>query len=398
VHLHGGGFYGGSGNSPGFDGEEMARFGRCVVITVNHRLGAFGYLNLADQGPEFAASGQAGMLDIVAALGWVRENAASFGGDPGRVLVYGQSGGGAKTSILLAMPAAKGLFHRAGVMSGAALKVARAEAAQQAAAAFMAQLGLARGDVRRLQALPYETLLTAQANLEAADRARGEAPRAFSPSIGPAIPRDPFDPDAPAISAEIPMIVSNVLDERAYRMTNFDLDEAGLRRFIARRVGDARADAVLAMYRSEDPKASPFELQARFDTDETFRKSGLIMTERKAAQGAAPVWSYLWAQPTPQYSGRFGVPHGADVGPSLHDVRGGLNGNDPDTLKLADQLASCWVSFAATGDPNNAITPRWPAYRAPERATMVFGPGQAHVVNDPRGEFRRFWEHEPPRG
>ena len=396
FHIHGGGYYGGSGNSPGFDGEEMARFGNCVVITVNHRLGAFGYLNLANLHPRFANSGAAGMLDLVAALAWVKENVAGFGGDPGRILAYGQSGGGSKTSVLLSMPSAKGLFHRAGVMSGAALRMTEAQDAQKGAATFMAQLGLKASDLDKLQNLPFETLLAAQATMEAADRAKGEAPRSFSPSLCAAIPRHPFDPDAPAVSADVPMIVSNVLDERAYRMQNFDLNEAGLRAFIAKRVGEARADSVLAMYRGDDPKATPFVLQARFDTDEVFRKNSLIMTARKAAQGAAPVWSYLWRQPTAAFNGRYGVPHGADVGPSLHDVRGGLNGPTPENLKLADQLSQAWVNFAATGDPNNKLLPHWPAYKVPERATKVFGP-QTRVENDPRGAFRQFWEKEPPK-
>lgn len=400
VHLHGGGFYGGSGNSPGFDGEELARFGDCVVVTVNHRLGAFGYLNLAQSGPEFATSGASGMLDIVAALRWVRENAAAFGGDPGRVLVFGQSGGGAKTSVLMAMPSAKGLFHRAGIMSGSALRVATAEQAQAGTAAYLKILGLGAGDVRKLQALPFETLLAAQATMEAADRARGEAPRSFSPSLdAAALPRHPFDPDAPAVSADVPLIVSTVLDERSYRMVNFDLDEAGLRAFIAKRVGADRAGDVLAMYRREEPNATPFVLQARFETDEVFRKPALILAARKSAQmqaGGAPVWMYYWRQPTPAFSGRYGTPHGSDVGPSLHDTRGGLNGSDPSTLALADQLASAWVSLAATGDPNNARLPKWPTYAVPERATMTFGP-RAEVVADPRAEARRFWEAEAPR-
>ncbi|MBI1200581.1 MAG: carboxylesterase family protein [Phenylobacterium sp.] len=400
VHLHGGGFYGGSGNSPGFDGEELARFGDCVVVTVNHRLGAFGYLNLAQSGPEFATSGASGMLDIVAALRWVRENAAAFGGDPGRVLVFGQSGGGAKTSVLMAMPSAKGLFHRAGIMSGSALRVATAEQAQAGTAAYLKILGLGAGDVRKLQALPFETLLAAQATMEAADRARGEAPRSFSPSLdATALPRHPFDPDAPAVSADVPLIVSTVLDERSYRMVNFDLDEAGLRAFIAKRVGADRAGDVLAMYRREEPNATPFVLQARFETDEVFRKPALILAARKSAQmqaGGAPVWMYYWRQPTPAFSGRYGTPHGSDVGPSLHDTRGGLNGSDPSTLALADQLASAWVSLAATGDPNNPRLPKWPAYAVPERATMTFGP-RAELVNDPRSEARRFWEAEAPR-
>jgi len=398
VHIHGGGFYGGSGNSPGFDGEDLARFGDCVVITINHRLGAFGYLNLADAGPDFARSGTVGMMDIAAALAWVKENVAGFGGDPNRVLVFGQSGGGAKTSILMSMPSAKGLFHRAGVMSGSALRIATAEQAQAGAAGFLKQLGLTKADTKKLQALPYETLLAAQATMEAADRAKGEAPRSFSPSIdGMVLPSHPFDPAAPAISADVPMIVSTVIDERAYRMGNFNLDEAGLRAFIARRVGEARADEVLALYRQDDPKATPFVLQARFDTDETFRKGALVQAERKAAQGAAPVWSYYWTHASPAYSGRYGAPHGSDVGPSLHDVRGGLNETGPDSIRLADQLASAWVALAATGDPNNPRLPKWPAYKVPERATLVFG-DETRVESDPRAAFRRFWEKEPPRG
>ena len=234
--------------------------------------------------------------------------------------------------------------------------------------------------------------------MEAAARAKGEAPRSFGPSIdGVAIPISPFDGAAPAISSNVPMIVSNVIDERAYRMADFDLDEVGLRAFIARRVGETRADAVLAMYRRADPAATPFVLQARFDTDELFRKPSIIETELKAAQGAAPVWSYLYREPSPAYGGRYGVPHGSDVGPSLHDARGGLNETGPESLRLADEMASFWVAFAATGDPNNPRIPHWPAYRAPERATMVFG-HETRVEDDPRGAFREFWAKEPPAG
>jgi len=400
VHLHGGGFYGGSGNSPGYDGEALARFGDCVVITLNHRLGAFGYLNLSALGPRFVHSGAAGMMDIVQALRWVRANAEAFGGDPGRVLVFGQSGGGAKTSVLMAMPSAHGLFHRAGVMSGATLRLPTAEQAGASTDALLAALGIGKGDIGKLQSLSFEALLTGQAALEAAARAKGEAPRSFQPSIdGDAIPGNPFDPAAPAISADVPMIISNVIDERAYRMADFDLNEAGLRAFIAKRVGEDRADKVLAMYRQADPSATPFVLQARFDTDETFRKPSIIETELKSAEsaaGGAPVWSYLYREPSPAYSGRYGTPHGSDVGPSLHDVRGGLNETGPESLRLADEMASFWVAFAATGDPNNPRIPHWPAYRVPERATMVFD-HVTHVENDPRGAFREFWAKEPAR-
>jgi para-nitrobenzyl esterase len=396
VHLHGGGFYGGSGNSAGYDGEALARFGNCVVITINHRLGAFGFLNLTEAGSHYAHSGTVGMMDVVAALHWVKENVAGFGGDPSRVLVFGQSGGGAKTSTLMSMPSAKGLFHRAGVMSGAMIKLATAEQAQIQTHALLKQLGLTVKQADQLQVLPFTTILAAQATLEAGDRAKGEAPRSFSPSIdGDVLPINPFDPGAPAISSDIPMIVSTALDERAYRKVNFDLDEAGLRKFIAARVGDGRADDVLAMYRKDDAKATPFVLQARFDSDESFRKSAYLMADRKAIQGAAPIWSYLYAMPAPAFGGRYGTPHGSDVGPSLHNVIGGLTGTTPTFQRLADQLASAWVSFAATGDPNNARLPAWPAYKVPERDVMVFGE-KSRVERDPRGQFREFWTKEPP--
>jgi para-nitrobenzyl esterase len=397
FHIHGGGFYGGSGNSPGYDGEALARFGECVVITVNHRLGAFGYLNLSGEGAQFARSGAVGMMDIVQALQWVRDNVAAFGGDPSRILVFGQSGGGAKTSILMAMPSAQGLYHRAGVMSGATLRLAELEAAQKNTAQLLSILNIPAGRAAKLQGLSFETILAAQATMEAGDRARGEAPRSFSPTIdGAAIVGNPFDPVAPSISADIPMIVSNVLDERAYRKNNFELDEPGLRAFIAHRVGEDRATAVLKMYRDEDPVATPFILQARFETDEVFRKPSLIQTERKAALNKAPVWSYLWRVPGPAYGGRYGTPHGSDVGPSLHDVRGALNGTSAESVHLADQIASAWVSFAATGNPNNAKTPRWPPYSLPARATLVFD-HETRAESDPRAQFRQFWEKEPPQ-
>ena len=394
VHLHGGGFYAGSGNSPQFDGEMLARFGDAVVVTLNHRLGAFGYLDLSELGGErYAQSGAVGMLDIVAALAWIRENIASFGGDPSRVLVFGQSGGGLKTSVLMAMPSARGLFHRAGVMSGSGLRAATPAQSAVAARSFTGALGLTKDTLQRLHTLPFHALLAVQVSMENADRAKGEAPRAFSPVLdGTAIPRHPFDPDAPDISADVPMIVSTVLDERAYRQVNFDLDDEGLQKYAASQVG-ADAARVVAMYRAEDPAATPYVLQARIDTDMTFRRSAHAQAERKAAQGRAPVYTYLWKVPSPAYGGRYGAPHGTDIGPSLHDIRHGLNGPSVESARLADQLASAWVSFAATGNPNNARTPNWPAFTTAQRATLVFegSSNDTRAQNDPRQAFRLQW-------
>lgn len=391
VVLHGGGFYAGSGNSSGMDGEQMARFGKAVVIAVNHRLGAFGFMHLGEAaGEAFAGSGAAGMVDIVAALRWIHANVAQFGGDPGRVLVYGQSGGGAKTSVLLAMPGAKGLFHRAGVMSGSALRVLTPEVAAQRTAALMKALQIGPRDVRKLQDVPFLTLLEAQAQLEASARARGEAPGSFAPVLdGTAIPRHPFDPDAPAISADVPMIVSTALDERAYRMTDFAMTEAGLLDFARQRAGD-RAAEVVKMYRAEDAKSPPFLIAARIDSDLWFRKGAFAMAERKAKQGAAPIWTYLWTWPSPAYGGRFGAVHGIDVEPSLYSVRGGLNGPNAGSVRMATRIASSWANFAAKGDPATDKLPAWAPYTQAKRTTMILAEN-SRAENDPRAEFRTLW-------
>ncbi len=391
VRFHGGGFYGGSSNSPGMDGEMLARFGDCVVVTVNHRLSAFGYLYLGDDG-EFGDSGAVGMLDLVAALAWVQRNAAAFGGDAGRVLIFGQSGGGAKVSHLLAMPAAAGLFHRAGIMSGARLVATQRERAGESADRLLSQLGLERGDIRKLQALPWSTILAAQAEVEADDRARGEAPRSFSPVLGEAIPRHPFAPDAPEFAKQIPLIVSSTLDERTYRERQFDMTWAELRANVAK-ISGADPDEVVAKYRDDDPDASPFIVNARIVTDRGFRRGARVLASRKAAQseaGGAPVWAYLWAAPSPAFGGRYGATHAADNSYAMHDVRMALSGPQQENLRLADELASAWVSLAANGDPNNARTPHWPAYDQRARNTLVFG-HPSRVVSDPRRDFVDLW-------
>ena len=391
VVLHGGGFYGGSGNAIGMDGEAMARFSDCVVISVTHRLGALGFLHLpAFGGERFDSSGTVGMQDIVAALRWVKENVAAFGGDPSRVLVYGQSGGGAKTSTLMAMPSGKGLFQRAGVMSGSALRMMSEETAIANAERLVGALGIAKGDVRALQSVPWTKLLETQATLEAAARAKGEAPSSFAPVVdGTILPRHPFLPDAPAVSRDVPLIVSTVLDERSYRMTDFTMTEEQLLAFARERAGD-RADEVLALYREEDPDEKPFLLAARMDSDIWFRKGAFAQAELKARQNGGKVWSYLWTWPSPAYGGRFGAVHGIDVAPSLHSVRGALNGPSAESVAMADRIAGSWAAFAATGDPNSDYLPDWPAYDTTSRATMILS-DEPKVVNDPRAQFREIW-------
>ncbi|KCZ54779.1 hypothetical protein HY29_13350 [Hyphomonas beringensis] len=392
VVLHGGGFYAGSGNSFGMDGEAMARFADSVVISVNHRLGAFGFTYLGQLGGErYAGSGSVGMQDIVAALKWVKENVAQFGGDPNRVLVYGQSGGGAKTSTLLAMPSAKGLFHRAGVMSGSMLTAGSPERATENTVRLMKALDIPTSDVERLQAVPFTTLLEAQTKLELADRAKGEAPRAFGPIVDDvAIPRHPWSPDAPPQAHDVPMIISTALDERTYRMSNYDLSEEGLLKFIRKRAGD-KAEEVLALYRAEDADSTPFIIQARVDTDLGFRKAAFRQAELKARAGGAPVWAYLWTWPSPAFDGRYGAVHGIDVGLSLYSIRGGLTGAQADSKLMAERISSAWAAFAATGDPNNEALPQWDAYEPTKRSTMIFDMDTRQAY-DPRAEIREMWQ------
>ena len=390
--IHGGGYYGGSGNSFGMDGDAMVRFSGCVVVSVNHRLGAMGFAHLkAFGGSDFATSGSVGMQDIVAALAWMKDNIAEFGGDPNRTLVYGQSGGGAKTSTLLAMPSGKGLFQRAGVMSGSALAVQTEEQALKTADLYMQQLGLTKGEVHKLRDLPLTTLVAAQAGMEAAMRARGEAPVTFGPVVdGIAIPEQTWTPGAPDISKDIPMVISTALDERTYRMGNFDMTDAELLEFVKARQPE-KAEAAIALYKEEDPEATPFVLAARIDTDLGFRKSAFTMAERKASQGSAPCWTYLWKWPAVAYGGRYGAVHGIDVGLSLHSVRGGLTGASAESVLMADRIAGTWAAVAATGDPNREYTPDWPSYTSDKRATMIFDT-EMKVENDPRAEIRAFWE------
>ena len=273
------------------------------------------------------------------------------------------------------------------------LEAGRPATAAKTAERLLSELGLKTSEVRKLQQLPFTRILEAQAKLEAGDRAKGEAPRSFGPVVdGVAIPRDPFAPDAPPTAKAVPMIISTALDERSYRMIDFDLDDAGLFAYAEKRAGD-QAQAAIDLYKAEDPEASPYLLKARMDTDLSFRANAFKQAERKAAQsaaGGAPVWTYLWTWPSPAYGGRYGAVHGIDVGLSLNSVRGGLTGASASSQRMADRISSAWASLAATGDPNNERLPDWPAYTADKRATMIFH-NEMGVENDPRAEIREFW-------
>lgn len=389
VHLHGGGWYGGTGNSPQFDGQMVAETGEALFISINHRIGSFGFLDLEAFGdPRFAGSGSNGMADVVAALDWIRENIAAFGGDPDRVLVFGQSGGGAKTSTLLAMPSAQGLFHRAGIMSGSALRLGNPDETTAMAERFLALLGIAPDALERLQELPFQTLLSAQIELEMEDRRKGEAPRAFLPVVreGARIPLHPLEA-AQAGKVRVPVIIGTVLDERSYRRVDFDMSEAELHAQFAAQMGPQSEDT-LQLYRAEDAGAAPYLMAARLDTDLTFRLAAWIMSDA-LAQAGTPTWAYLWAKPSRAFGGQFGATHGVDLGPSLGDIRLGLNGPAQDWAQSAAVMSALWRGFAARGAPLHDTVP-WPAFTAAQRQTLVVGAdGSFGVQSDPRGAIRR---------
>ena len=393
VSFHGGGFATGSGNAPGYDGAQLARFGDVVVVTVNHRLASFGYLHLADLGapPEFAEAGVSGIMDLVASLQWVRDNIERFGGDPGKVMIFGQSGGGAKTTAVLAMPSAKGLFRCAAVQSGSALRLSTREMATKRAEALLRKLGIGKNNFADLQKISWQQILDAQHSVGMG------GPGGLSPVVeGYVLPHHPFDPVAPPESAEVPLIVSTTLEDAALGLTNFDLDDAGLKAVLNQRFKD-KADQIHALYRqsSWNSKKSPFLVQAQIFTDSGFRRSAITQAERKAAPGKAPAYMYLWAYECPAFGGKFGAVHGTDVSASLYGYQNSIGGGgSPQQRALWAKFASAWVAFAKSGDPNNSKIPKWPVYDATARATMVFD-NDSRVENDPRNEIRKFWEQMP---
>jgi para-nitrobenzyl esterase len=388
VWLHGGGFAYGSGAWPMYDGGNLAKKGDVVVVTLNHRLNAFGYLELADVfGAKYAKSGNAGMLDIVMALEWVRDNAQAFGGDPGNVTIFGESGGGAKVSMLMAMPAARGLFHRAIIESGPGVKGTPRNAATTDAKDILAELKVA--DATALQNMPAAQIVKAAFPI-AAKRGQDEI-RFLSPVVdGAVLPADPFDPAAPAVSADVPLMIGTNKDE----MTLFVAGEPWFGKLTDEQLAtQAKArpknEALLAALRKTYPDYSPSYLMAQMVG--SFMLDGSItIADRKSAQARAPVYMYRLMWETPVGNAVFKSPHTLEIPLVFDNVERArpLLGPGPDPQKLADQMSSAWLAFARTGNPNNAAIPQWPAYTTGRRATMEFDL-TSRVTDDPVQAIRQ---------
>lgn len=396
--IHGGGFAQESGSWPWIDGEALARRGDVVVVTINHRLNVFGYLHLGDIGGEkYAVSGNAGMLDLVAGLEWVRDNITGFGGDPGNVLIFGESGGGAKTCTLLAMPAAKGLFHRAAIQSGAWLRGTPREDANETARTVLQELGISASNIDEIQRVPVQKLLAVKTGaLGPLPPRRGALRLGFSPVVdGRILPSHPFDPVASPISAEIPLLVGctqyestlfYVADESV-----FSLDEATMRKRVAEMIDEPMASRAIDTYRKAHPEATPSDLFLLLTSDRLARMDAIRLAERKHAQGRAPVYMYLFTWESPALGGKLRSPHTVEI-PFVFDNTEipSVMTQGPTAKALAAKTSEAWIAFARSGDPNHAGLPRWPEYTSTARATMVLD-NDCRVVNDPGSEARKLW-------
>ncbi|HXU08016.1 MAG TPA: carboxylesterase family protein, partial [Blastocatellia bacterium] len=380
----------GTGGSIGYDGAALALHQDVVVVSVNHRLNALGYLFLGDVGGEgFESSANIGQLDLVAALQWVRENISAFGGDPAKVLIFGQSGGGGKVSTMLGMPSAKGLFNRAIIESGASLRGSSRDAATKTAETLLKELGLSKGQGRELQNIPLDRLM------DAGNKAR------FGPVVdGKVLPENPFDPVATPISADVPVIVGYTRTERTvYEIDtpNFGkLDEPGLLEAMKKLLGSSAED-VMRNYRKRYPKATPYELSTNISGD-AGAMSSIRLAERRAALGKAPTYLYVFAWETPVMGLRS--PHTLEIPfvfnhiDTCESMVGPVNAN---MRKLEAASAGAWAGIAKTGNPNHKALPNWPAYSASNRAVMIFD-APCRVEIDPTSEVRQIMEKQGSSG
>ena len=392
VYIHGGGYTGGSADTDLYDGTTLCVRGDVVVITINHRLGALGFLYLGDLDPAYADSGNAGMLDLIMALTWIRDNAAHFGGDPSCVTLFGQSGGGAKCATLMAMPRARGLFHRVMTMSGQQLTGRTLPHAEASARQVMASLGVSPGHVADLASVPVARLVAA---------ARGTA---FAPVVDArSLPRDPFAPDASPLSRDIPMILGNTHDETTYLIGNADPSlfhltwealGAELDRHVRPFLGDLKADQIVAWYRREHPEYSPSEV---FFAASTAARSwkGMVLESASRARQGGPTWVYEFDWKSPVRAGLLKAPHTLDIpfffdtldkAPSMvgAPVAAGAS-------RLAQVMADTLIAFARTGNPNHPSLPPWPQFTLGHRTTLLWD-DPVRVADDPRGDERRLFE------
>lgn len=398
FYIHGGAYSGGSGSSPLYDGVNLCKRGNVVVVSINHRLNAFGYLYLARfGGVEFADSGNAGQLDIILALQWVKENIAEFGGDPNRVMVFGQSGGGAKIATMMAMPAARGLFHRAATMSGQQVTACGALNGTLRAKAILDALKLKPEHTQEIRTMPFQKIVDV---LNTKDPVLPFGGVNFAPALDEKnLLRHPFYPDAPAQSSSIPMIIGNTHDEtRAFLggdESNFTVTWEQLpEKLIPNMRVDIQPEIVIEKYRQLYPKLSASDLLFKITTASRSWRGAIIEAEERAKSGfSAYAYQLDWA--SPREGGKFGAPHASDIQLVFDNIKKpGATAIGPEAQPMADTMSETFIQFARTGNPNNKKIPTWKPYTMAKRETMVFDI-PPHLENDPRGEERKIFMKVP---
>jgi para-nitrobenzyl esterase len=377
LWLHGGGFTSGNGSYSIYNGANMARKHDVVMLSINHRLNSFGFLYLPEiGGAKFANASNVGILDVVAALQWVHDNIANFGGDPNNVTIFGQSGGAGKVSTLLAMPAAKGLFHKAIIQSGANLAgIPKADATKNAQT-LMSKLNVKT--VEQLQQVPMNTLMdtTLAENLT------------WGPVVdGKTLPGGPFDPLAPDFASNIPVLIGTTEYEITFfPTTKFDpLNDTELRTAIrqtTRAASDADVESLLAVYKKGRPNLSNLDYNLVVASD-NFRTRVITEMERKAAQ-QAPVYAYYFTWKSPVREGQLKSFHTLEI-PFVTanvDEAKSMTGTGQDRYALQDRMSTAWAAFARTGNPNHKGLPNWSSFDTTTRMTMVFD-NVCSLINDP---------------
>ena len=434
FYSHGGGFTVGSGGAPYQDASSLARAWDVVVVATNHRLGLMGFLYLGELGGEaYATSGNQGLLDICDGLKWVHDNIANFGGDPDNVMIFGESGGGAKTSCLYAMPSAEPFFNKASIESGPGIRMSPRDMAAETTMMVLKQLGLKKNEWRKLLEIPSEKLLAVQVDLGKQPNngpltmsggrrgiGGGGRPGGFGPVVdGTILPHHPFDPEAPVMSKGKPLIVGYNRDEtifffmESHNTDVFNLTETTLKGRLQKEFG-SNAEAVLGTYRKSRPDATPTDLYIAISTARMIGFGSITIAERKFAQHGAPVYAYVFTYESqrivPGTQHRVGAAHALEIAYKFDLIRptekpSGADSHQtatrtmmdtgPDSMRTAENMSQMWSTFAKTGKPGAKGQPDWPAYDTNRRATMLIN-AECKVVDDPFVLEREFWEQLEP--
>jgi para-nitrobenzyl esterase len=395
--IHGGAFFSGSSYEHlSNDGENLSRKGDVVVVSINHRLNVFGFLDLSAYGGQYESSGNVGMLDIVASLQWVRDNISNFGGDPDNVTIFGQSGGAAKVTTLMAMPSAKGLFHKAIAESSSTIRVATKDYAQQLATHVLEELRITSSNIQELHTLPFSMLV--QAGVDGEKKFNGIIPKGvgrggWQPVVdGKILPAHPFDPIVPEYSSGIPMIIGSNRNEWSASINDASLellDEAGLKVRLREKYGD-KSDAFYKVIRQVYPDVKPVEILSYLNP---YNGMAFTQAERKVAQHGAPVYVYMFSWNTSVLDGRPRAYHCSEMPFVFYntDKCETMTGGTEEARILSSKVSQAWINFARSGNPNHSALPHWPAFTKDKGEMMILNT-VSEVKNDPDKLFRQAFE------